>query len=216
MPPKEQKIVDVASPGKNLPSASGRPLLVTNRPVLSDPMVTNATPASNEQPVVSAPVINRTAKTIAPVSQDLQDAPAKTQTPEPPAAVEPPVEPANETITTAKEVHQDEPAAPAPSGPEEPAEASETVRDSDAEASAEAAKQQAAEDARAQELERLIESGTYSVPIDAVQRKRSRIFVAVMCVLSLVLLAALADVALDANLVPAPTSVPHTHFFAGR
>src|SRR4051812_25582987 len=39
------KVFDVAHPGKSKPSASSRPIIVTNRPILQDPMV-----SANQQP----------------------------------------------------------------------------------------------------------------------------------------------------------------------
>jgi hypothetical protein len=221
MPPKDEKITDVSRPGKTMPSASGRPLIVTNRPVLADPMVVAAAGASagdstdetstGETP--TAPVIKRTARTIVPVNAD---APAERPDSKPDG--EP--EPAAASADTAAKPATTDGEASQPKTTQEPSASRTTVasmqRDSGAEASAEAAREQAEQDARAQELERLIETGAYIVPINAVQRKRSRMFVAVMCILALLLLVALADAALDANLFDTPVTVPHTHFFSGK
>jgi hypothetical protein len=86
----------------------------------------------------------------------------------------------------------------------------------EADISAAQSEAEAAEETHRQTLEKLAEAGTYAVPINAVQRKRSRAFVATMCVIALVLALAVADLVLDANLVQAPDSVPHTHFFSGN
>lgn len=69
-------------------------------------------------------------------------------------------------------------------------------------------------DARTRKLEQLVASGTYAVPINAVRRKRSRTFVATMCVLALVLATLLLDVLLDVGIVDLPFSVPHTRLFS--
>ena len=68
------------------------------------------------------------------------------------------------------------------------------------------------EEARRQELERLIESGKYAVPINAVRRKRTRTVVLGLSILAFVLAVALFDVALDTHTIVV-RAVPHTHFF---
>ena len=47
---KPRKVIDVTEPGKSEPSASGRPIIVTNRPMLQqDPMVAGAEPVSGDE-----------------------------------------------------------------------------------------------------------------------------------------------------------------------
>lgn len=101
-------------------------------------------------------------------------------------------------------------AAPEPEIPEAPlSESEEAAKKADADSEA-----QAAEDAKNQKLEELIASGTYAVPINAVQRKRSRMFVAAMCILALLLLVVLLDALLDVGIIKLPSVIPHTHFFS--
>jgi len=194
LPPKSTKITDVADPGKTAPSSSGRPILVTNRPVLaSDPMmVSEAKPSGQPATAQAGPVVNRTAKVIAPVSADVQALDAAA------AAESAPAKPA-------------EPALPVET--QLPAEG--IVRDAEAEQASAEAEALAAQEARQQELDRLIVSGQYAVPINAVRRKRSRIFVFAMCLLAIVLAVLLFDVLLDANIIKVSTSIPHTHIFSG-
>jgi len=231
MAPDDKKIADVASPGKTMPSASGRPLLVTNRPVLTDPMVVATPGATVELPsgeLPSAPIVNRTAKTISPVTEEGQAASRQAADSANATEASAPEEP---TAGVSLEATPEE-TKPAKIVSTEEASAEKTVRDtasrvaqeraddvardSEAEAVATETKEDAAEIARTAELERLIETGTYAVPINALQRKRSRTFVVSMCVLSVVLLLALADAALDANILNISVSVPHTHFFSGN
>jgi len=245
MPPKNPKITDVASPGKTAPSASGRPIIVTNRPVLPhDPMI--ADPAKETAPTDPA-LVRRSAKVIAPVSPDMAAASPMPQ-PETPstddmqalvAATLPVDKPAPVAPAQASEVStpatgpaaqtgivpaEQEPSAPAPQAASAPRpdKASE-LRDVEAEnvsaedeTAAAQAEADAAQTARAQELEQIIESGVYAVPINAVQRKRSRMFIAAMCVVAALLGLVLADAVLDANLVHPPFAVPHTHLFSGN
>jgi hypothetical protein len=92
------------------------------------------------------------------------------------------------------------------------AEANDAQRDPQAEATAEEAAALETKAARDQELEQLVASGKYFVPINAVQRKRSRLYAMLFFLLALVLAAALLDVVLDMGLVQ--LAVPHTHFFS--
>jgi anti-sigma28 factor (negative regulator of flagellin synthesis) len=198
MPPKDTKISDVASPGKTAPSMSSRPIVVTNRSVLAtDPMIVDASKAAAPDDVIA--MTRRTAKTIEPVSADAQPVaagPAKAALPilAPAEVAEPtpPVEPAKPMVTARKE---------------------ETAA-SDAQSKAADAETEAVEDARVQKLEGLVASGTYAVPINAIQRKRSRMFVATMCLLALVLAVLLLDALLDVGVVSLPSIIPHTHLFS--
>jgi hypothetical protein len=87
-------------------------------------------------------------------------------------------------------------------------------RDSQAAATAEEAAVLEAKAAREQQLEQMVTDGTYFVPINAVQRKRSRIYILLLCLLALVLAAALVDAALDMGLVTLPVDIPHTSYFS--
>jgi hypothetical protein len=63
-------------------------------------------------------------------------------------------------------------------------------------------------------LEQLIESKQYAVPINAVGRKRSRMFVAAMCILALALAVVLLDALLDVGVLK--VGIPHTHLFSAK
>ncbi|HET9098244.1 MAG TPA: hypothetical protein VFN51_01355 [Candidatus Saccharimonadales bacterium] len=67
-----------------------------------------------------------------------------------------------------------------------------------------------------QQIAELTESKEYYLPINTVEKRRSRRFVAVGILISLILVAAWADVALDSGLINVAYSVPHTHFFSSN
>jgi len=115
---------------------------------------------------------------------------------------------------------QDEAPAQTPGKPlNGPGEASETPqpsaaeRDPEAALSSEEAAVLEAQNVREYELEQLAASGKFYVPINAVQRHRSRMFILALCCLALLLGLLLLDAALDAGLVTLPVDVPHTHLF---
>lgn len=100
-------------------------------------------------------------------------------------------------------------AAPKPS--EEPAEAEKPTLKDVEQAELDDAAQQAEHD---ESIQKLIVSKKYVLPINSVEKRRSRRFVMLGIVLSLVLLVAWADVALDAGLIHVGGIKPVTHFFS--
>src|SRR5690348_15469367 len=68
----DKKVFDVAKPGKSAPSSSAKPIIITNRPVLKDPMVTAEAPSATPTTEVPAPSKPRTKITITPINQDLE------------------------------------------------------------------------------------------------------------------------------------------------
>jgi len=212
MASKPTKIVDIQSPSEVTAGATGRPLVVTSRPVLAhDPMVTPSGDAkSDDKP---AEPVTRTAKTIKPLEPS--DA-SRTLVAEDKAASAPSLPPKD-----AAEPADEPVAAPDPAVSPVPVEASETAdkadeilpRDAAAESKAAASKAEAAQLAREQELEELIASGKYQVPINAAARRRSRTNTLLLSVCALLLALALLDVVLDMGLIKLPVSLPHTSFF---
>jgi len=233
MPPKNLKVTDVAKPGRTAPPATARPIIVTNRPVIqNDPMIVDAAKKNDTEP--TAPLINRTARTIEPMTPteaqvdkpndeavtpdvvpDLSSLSLKPNEADKTEPI-PPVQPLAKPEMTTADAADLAPEEQKPPAEDEPPADKDVTEQSAEEVSAAEAEAQAAEEARRQALEKLAESGTFAVPINAVQRKRSRVFVAAMCVIALVLAVALADLILDANLVHAPSVVPHTHLFSGN
>lgn len=74
------------------------------------------------------------------------------------------------------------------------------------------AEELAAQEKHDAEIQKLIDSKTYSLPIKTVEQRRSKRVVILGILLSIVLIAAWADISLDAGLVKV-SGVPHTHFF---
>lgn len=191
---------------------------------------TDATPADQE-PTTAAetPVDDQPAApapdSVAETSEEPTDTkvePAAEPAPEAPAA---PVA-SSSAPEAEKPAAEDEARVDAPSETEKPAAAASTdqpaesdaettrARDSEAEQRAVSAEEEAARQTRERQLEALITSGKYAVPINAVQRKRSRLFVTVASVIALLLALAVLDVLLDTGLVKLPVNLPHTHFFS--
>jgi hypothetical protein len=177
---------------------------MTNRPVIADPMVVHA-PESADDAVVSQ-TVNRTVRVIKPMTlQGTDDKPTSTETDTNTDVSEqtvPSVVP--EQVAGSNPVSLDQ----VPPTTDEP-----MSRDNEAEAEHAKTQLAEAEVARQQELDTLIVSGKYVVPIGAVSRRRSRMYIMVLCVIGLLLAALLFDVILDAGIVKLSKNIPHTHFF---
>jgi len=209
----EKKIIDVTSADKVAPSSSGRPIIVTNRPVLSgDPMVVST--ASADKPAATEPVA-RTAKTIKPVSKDMKPAAEeKVDNPEATPPVETPekapeTEPKSEPETETPEPTSEESAQDAPADPP-------SQRDNEAAATAAEAAEAAARQAREAELEQLISSGKYAVPVNSADRKRTEHTSIALTIFVVLLALLLVDLMLDANIIELIQKLPHTHFFTAK
>lgn len=240
---KAIRIDDVKQPGEALPSATSRPILVsdhTDAPA-ADPMLASSGSGTDGREESSAP-LTHTAKTIVPLTAPTvtsaahvvpaQKLPADVPAPEPPADADQPGRALSETEptsgpepaveTSAATVTPPTSAPTAVGGPtqtssgDDTADTNETAKSRDPEAaiSAEEAAVAEAKVRRQQELEDIVVSGKYTVPVDAVQRRRSRMHIILLCILAVLLLLALLDVAFDMGLVSVPRSVPHTHFFS--
>lgn len=222
------QIADVAKPGKSAPSASAKPIIVTNRPVLKDPMMVDETTKTNDSAASAAPL---THLKIGPLSDAEKQVPATAPTSDEPAAVtktnttsdeNPKRElvvdpPHDETVT---DTVASELTAEADKSAAEPdtAESDLTVSDeapakpdpTDAHAEAD----QAAADLRTKELADLVESRKFYLPINQVEKRKAKRYVWAGVILIVLLAVAWADVAADAGLISIPGIKAPTHFFS--
>lgn len=193
--PKDTKVFDVAKPGTSAPSTNSRPVIVTNRPVLKDPMVvTEATETSEaitgETPASSSSVVapSMARMKIEPITKE----PAKSGDEAPQQAAETTPE-ITETESSEDEI-SDAPNNAKPSAKDE---------------------EQAAlkEAERAAEIDRLAISHKYYLPINQLERRRNRHYAIAGIVLIIILGLAWADISLDAGIVSIPGVKAPTHFF---
>ncbi len=196
-------VFDIAQPGKGqVTSATSRPVMITNRPVMTDPMV-NEVP--QEEPTTAPPLKATKELVIAPLHKTLSEAPDKTEpadiassTPETAKPDVPIAEPVVEPVTETKPTPKTETAEP----PKTAEEAADKAQEAAKSANEHAAR-----------LEKMIEEEKYFLPINAVQQRRSQ-QIAVIGALVIILLAlAWYNVALDAGLLPNTYNLPHTSLF---
>jgi hypothetical protein len=227
---KSKPIADVAKPGTTAPSPSAKPVIVTNRPMLKDPMVVDDksaadSAASGENITVK---VTSQAKSLQPAAEsDAATAPElpaeeKTTASDAEAAPPPPTTDQEKklTETSKKSAAKPEPktAAKSPAPPKtETADTDDQDDDQKAAPMPSEAEQEAAEAAQAEHdaaIQKLIDSKQYNLSINTVEKRKSKHFVILGVILSLVLAAAWADIALDAGLVHIHGVKPVTHFFS--
>ena len=201
------KVMDVSKPGKTNPDSSGRPLVVTHRPMVQDPTLAKSAQA-DETDIPSAPDVDKTtAKRIGiriePDGELKQEEEAEEEPKEQRAEVE---ENQQTEETPETEEPGDDTPAPKPAEPE----TSDTETSSDAATvdavagEAETKTQQQAqskeETAKQEAVARLIETKQYNVSIKTPKSQTAKhVLVAVLLIL---LVAAVAfEIAIDAGIV---------------
>jgi hypothetical protein len=236
-----KRIIDVQHPDKTPANDTSKPVIVTNRPILQDPMMAedNSKP-QNEQPLAKTGGTTIKPLTAPEVPADKQKADAAkdepevdtTEKPEEPAKSDPTDPPAqvSETKTLAdldaesKSKTDNKPGAAAKDEPaKKDFDDSEDSKDPEGTPEAEAkandklhkdeeveAEKQAQRD---EELLKLTETKQYFLPINSVEKRRSKQVVLGGVLLSLILIVAWVDIALDAGLIELGSIKAVTHFF---
>lgn len=230
------KMADVTKPKK---LTNEDQLVIQSRPMIgratsvSSPVDEAKPQPDNADSSTTAPVLPSQSKRtlIVPVSDgdektnadaSPKDAPAPADSKQPKAESSPKdaapdqksVEtPAPESPAPAKE-------APAPADEEDKSEAADDDRkteDSDEKpspATEKALKEAAAAEKRANELQSLIDSKQFYVPINAVAQRRSIKYSSLMTVFVFLLALVLIDLMLDTGMILLVQKIPHTHFFS--
>lgn len=191
-------VFDVSKPGKSgLPASSTtRAIIVSNRPLMRDPMMSEPSKGDLTPP----PVKPSPKMTIQPLHDTVEHEPKAEPAPQANVQAAQPAE-----VTPKPPEGFPEPAPDAAIKPEEapgvPPENEEREVDT------ELARKHAAR------LQKMIEEEEYFLPIKTMEERRSRKVAIIGLLLIIVLAAAWYDVALDAGLLPNTYDLPHTSFF---
>lgn len=200
MPAKDDKVFDVAKPGKSGPSPTSKPVIVGHKSMIEDPMVKKDSipvtdagsneAADNTQPTSEKPELSpHEAKTVMPLSdaEKVEEKPAATAEDE-----TKPTEPVSEAAPAPAEPTENQEAAVSDSVPDEP-EKTPKPTDKDAKAAEE-------EKARQEAIQKLIESKQYVVHVGESHHRKSRKGV-IIVLLVLLLVVVGADLAVDAGYI---------------
>lgn len=224
-PTTSKKIIDVSHPDETVPDTSSRPVIVTNRPMIKqDPMIaekaaeepeksdeskpTKAASKTKEEPAATKK------KSIAPLADEkiviepIESDEAKDD--------QPAEEPEEVTASDKTEETVEESAKPSDQSKEKEPKESQAADENvqvDEDATEKAKKEEEIDQAeldRQADLQKLIDSGKYALPIvDA----HSRRYVLGLVLLLIVLAALVLNVILDIGLIQLP-GIPHTTFFS--
>lgn len=227
-PKKPAKVMDAVHPGDTPPTPSGRPVVVSNRPILTtDPMLsvegvvdTSAEKPSGEPAVTPSgvPKISRAAKDIAPVADKLAETSVAAETASESMPKEAAPEPTEETAVRAPEKPDSSEKEPAAKREKMTIEPLHEVKPSSDEDESEVKieeqepestdKEEDPKSAQEMAIERHIEAGTYFVPIGQVKRRRRMLVT--LIVLTLLAVVVVVDLLLDMGLLT--LNLPHTSF----
>lgn len=224
-PEQPIRVMDVTHPRNVQPPTTSKPVIVSNRPMIAaDPMIAGMPakpakedvelPAGAPEPTVPPEAVtqNHESKTILP-TEDLLKAMEQPK-PAEKAEVQPADVPAEEPAKTGEPIPTAaEPPAKTQDTPTQPEEvpAIETDDEETEEEDEDTPKPETAEQKRERELETIIASGKYYVPINRSGKKRAMIvFVVILCLIGLL---AVADLLLDMGIVRV-SGIPHTSFFS--
>lgn len=203
-----QPISDVSHPDKTAPSLTSRPLIRRSGPVLQDPMIAGASDEKKSEETAPEQKLAQTAHVkVHPLTDSSPVLSNKPSDDKPVEEAEPEKTDVNDKPTT------DE------TKPEEKTPEKETTQSGDAQGAqkSDAPDLEAEESKRAEHdaaIQKLVDGKQYYLPINSVEKRKSKRFVAVGILLSLLLAVAWADVALDAGLVHIANVKPVTHFFS--
>jgi hypothetical protein len=229
--PEPPKVFDISKPGKSLADASSKPILVTHKAPIQDPMVNPlaaapkgtagadaVTVASDEKPGlrVTKTRIEPLHDTSTDTASSVPDTVSTPEESERPSAEEGVMETAQNTVESTVEEVKEAPEAEAPSTPEPPKEQESTSSDnesaedmgdlgSDPQKAAKNAEDAAAEK-RLSQAAALIDSKAYFVPINAVKNRKSLRLLLLVAIIAIVIVGGL--VALDAGLVDIGIKAP--------
>lgn len=203
--PDDKKTMDVAKPGKSAPDTSARPVLVTHRPMVQDPMVKDDPKADSSSEALAKGE-----------DQTADDTKSK---PEPTTHGEKVISPVSDpTVAEATEEPKPEPAeVPEPVETAKPEKSAEETRAEEA-AVVDAVADQATSDKRKQNeltdeekakqeaIQKLITEKKYFVPVGQVSHRRNQRLAIVFLVL--VILLAGAYIAIDAGVIDIGVKLP--------
>lgn len=208
--PAAKTFMDVSHPNRTAPTLTSKPVIVTNRPIMKDPMMSDS--GSKSEPSVSKIEVN-SKTSMKPKLQPLA-APVEEVT-EAADVTEKPVvtakEEENPEVIEVAETEKEKEQEQEPKLPTEPENRSDdTIRDPSKDQEEEEKK--LAEEAAA--IQKLIDEKQYFLPINSLEKRRTKRVVAVGILLSVILAAAWFNIALDAGLLQIEGVKPVTHFFS--
>ena len=189
-------IIDVARPNESAPSATSISVIVNNRPILRDPMMVAAIDTSADEPDRIASVSTKINIQPSENKNEIKNEELVTE------VAEPKTDPLVQEEQTAKTVDHSENSIVADNQSDNKNELDDQIIET---------QEQAKHDA---EISEIIESKRYYLPIDTVEKRRTKRFVLIGASVSILLILIWIDVALDAGLIKLGGLKAVTHIFS--
>lgn len=183
---KSQTITDVEHPGKTAATATSKPVIVANRPIIKDPMMVEEKENKDDK----SELLTKKTSTK-PKIQPLEPSPKTEEASGEEKNKEKSQEQAKDTL--------DEPKKNDSKNSKSKEDSEESI-----------AKRKAEHDAN---LQKIVDAKTYYLPINAVEKRKTKRFVVLGVLLSILLLMVWVDIALDAELIQIDGLSPLTSFF---
>ncbi len=211
---KSQPISDVEKPGKTAASPTSKSIIIKTTPLIKDPMVVAETDKQTEDDTSKNVVkaggsskikLQPLATSDTPETKDEVTTPEKPKLPEEEPKKDDPK--LDEPVQSDKPAVQDEP----DSGKDQPTESKDKALNTPDEQDAAEASRKAEHDAN---LQKIVDSKTYYLPINAVEKRKTKRFVLLGIALSIFLILVWINVALDAGLIQIDGVSPLTSFFS--
>ena len=189
-------IIDVARPNESAPSATSISVIVNNRPILRDPMMVAAIDTSADEPDRIASVSTKINIQPSENKNEIKNEELVTE------VAQPKTDPLVQEEQTAKTVDHSENSIVADNQSDNKNELDDQIIET---------QEQAKHDA---EISEIIESKRYYLPIDTVEKRRTKRFVLIGASVSILLILIWIDVALDAGLIKLGGLKALTHIFS--
>lgn len=207
---KSSKLFDVAKPGETPANATSRPIIVSHSsmikkdPMVREPLKENETAAGSSEEV-SPPIQTHSAAVISPLKADKKDEESAEKSAEEPLATEEPEASEAEEVKTEETVPEENAEKnPEKEKPDEPVKSESGTVDAlvgQVTAKREEQKQKEEAEAKVREIEKIIESKEFYVPIGQESRRRSAHRVLAVLLLLIILCAVGANFAIDAGML---------------
>lgn len=229
----KKHIADVQEPGTSAPSETSKPVIVTNRPLLKDPMVVDKAASSPEleDKTPAAPVSSTAKPKLQPstepvpsdddvaetgkVSDGVESATESNIAREPKTSSEPEAAPHEPTATDAPETSSGAAATAEGSEPQPEANNVPSTDNKPKNTAAQQAELEAAEQAKHDAtIQQLIDSKQYVLPINTIEKRKNKQFVILGVAVAVILVLIWLDIALDAGIIRLGGLKPPTHFFS--
>lgn len=211
---KSQPISDVEKPGKTAASPTSKSIIIKTTPLIKDPMVVEETDKKAEDDI-SKNVVKAGGSSkikLQPLTtSDTPETKDEVTTPEKPNL--PDEEPKKDDPKSDEPVQSDKPAVEdeTDSDKDQPTESKDKALNTPDEQDAAEASRKAEHDAN---LQKIVDSKTYYLPINAVEKRKTKRFVLLGIALSIFLILVWINVALDAGLIQIDGVSPLTSFFS--